>query len=81
MRNTLIIICFGLLLLSCGENARNTKITGKLDNSASETAYLQELTVTGDGAQDSVKLSGSGKFKFTLKINQPAFYKLRIGNQ
>lgn len=81
MRNTLIIICFGLLLLSCGENARNTKITGKLDNSANETAYLQELTVTGDGAQDSVKLSGSGKFKFTLKINQPAFYKLRIGNQ
>jgi peroxiredoxin len=81
MRNTLIIICFGLLLLSCGENARNTKITGKLDNSANETVYLQELTVTGDGAQDSVKLSGSGKFKFALKINQPAFYKLRIANQ
>ena len=79
MRKVLYIISFGLLLLSCGENA--SKISGNLDNSANEKVYIQELTLTGIANEDSTTLSGGGRFKFNLKINQPAFYKLRIGQQ
>lgn len=81
MRNVLFVISFGLLLLSCGENATNTKITGKLKNASEEKVYIQELTLTGIRTEDSTTLSGSGRFKFNLKLTQPAFYKLRVGNQ
>jgi peroxiredoxin len=81
MRKVLYIISFGLLLLSCGENATNSKISGKLENSGNEKVYLQELTLTGNINEDSVNISGSGRFKFNLKLNQPAFYRLRVGDQ
>lgn len=79
MRRVLYILSCGLLLLACSENS--TKISGKLENSNKEKIYIHELTVTGVVKEDSATLSGGGRFSFNLKVNQPAFYKLRIGDQ
>lgn len=79
MRKLLFIVSFGILLLSCGENT--SKISGKLENSENEKIYLQELTLTGATPADSTTVSGGGRFKFNLKITQPAFYRLKVENQ
>ncbi len=80
MRKILYALVSVLVLFSC-QNANQTKISGQLDNSGNEKVYLQELTLTGNNFQDSAILSGSGKFKFNVKLSQPSFYKLIIGNQ
>lgn len=79
MRKVLFFISIGIIVWSCSENA--SKISGKLENSENEKVYIRELTLTGFGQEDSVTVSDGGRFKFNLKISQPAFYKLSVGNQ
>lgn len=79
MRKLLSIIAIGFFVLSCSENS--TRVSGKLENSSKEKVYIHELTLNGIVKEDSATLSGGGRFKFSFKLNQPAFYQLRVGNQ
>lgn len=81
MRQVFYLTLLALIVYSCGENATNTRISGRFTNSKNERVILQELTVSGVKAVDSVSLSGSGRFKFKLKLEQPSFYKIIVGKQ
>ncbi|NJK94167.1 MAG: AhpC/TSA family protein [Bacteroidales bacterium] len=81
MRQTLYLIFIAFILYSCGNQSGNTKISGKLENAKSENVIIEELTLAGKKYSDTVELTGSGKFRFKINIEDPAFYKLKVGEQ
>ncbi len=76
-------VYFLVLLFSiyaCNSWDSTVVIKGKIENATSSFIYLQELTVNGNGAMDSMVLDESGSFKFKREITYPTFYNLRVGN-
>jgi peroxiredoxin len=81
MRKILYLALIATTLISCGKNGSNAKISGKLGNVTPQKVYIQELTLTGQSFTDSIDLSTSGRFKFKLNLEEPGFYKIKVGNQ
>jgi peroxiredoxin len=77
---TNFLFCVLLILCSCS-NKNKVKIEGKIDNLGLESKiYLYEQQVTDSKLEDSSQLSSHGEFKFKIKLNDPRFYLLRVGN-
>ena len=69
-----------LSLGSCSEKKFN--INGTITQAKDSVLYLENLSLNGPKAVDSVKLDENGNFEFKQKApDAPEFYRLRIANQ
>ena len=69
-----------LSLGSCSEKKFN--INGTITQAKDSVLYLENMSLNGPKAVDSVKLDENGNFEFTQKApDAPEFYRLRIANQ
>ncbi len=72
----LITVAFG----SCSKEKFH--ITGTISNAKDSVLYLENLSLDGPVAKDSVKLDETGRFAFAdNRAEAPEFYRLRIANQ
>ena len=61
---------------------RKFHVNGTIANAADSTLYLENMSLNGPVAVDSVKLSADGTFAFEGKApTAPEFYRLRIAGQ
>ena len=69
-----------LSLGSCSEKKFN--INGTITQAKDSVLYLENMSLNGPKAVDSVKLDENGNFEFKQKApDAPEFYRLRIDNQ
>ena len=69
-----------LSLGSCTEKKFN--INGTITQAKDSVLYLENMSLSGPKAVDSVKLDENGNFEFKQKApDAPEFYRLRIANQ
>ena len=69
-----------LSLGSCSEKKFN--INGTITQAKDSVLYLENMSLNGPKAVDSVKLDENGNFEFKQKApDAPEFYRLRIANQ
>ena len=69
-----------LSLGSCTEKKFN--INGTITEAKDSVLYLENMSLNGPKAVDSVKLDENGNFEFKQKApDSPEFYRLRIANQ
>lgn len=69
-----------LSLGSCTEKKFN--INGIITQAKDSVLYLENMSLNGPKAVDSVKLDENGNFEFKQKVpDAPEFYRLRIANQ
>ena len=69
-----------LSLGSCTEKKFN--INGTITQAKDSVLYLENMSLNGPKAVDSVKLNENGNFEFKQKApDAPEFYRLRIANQ
>ena len=69
-----------LSLASCAE--KKFKISGTITQAKDSVLYLENMSLNGPKAVDSVKLDENGEFEFKQKSPEaPEFYRLRIANQ
>ncbi len=69
-----------LAAVSCSE--RKFHIEGTLTEAADSTLYLENMSLDGPVAVDSVRLGASGDFSFSGECpGAPEFYRLRVGDQ
>ncbi len=67
-------------LASCSE--KKFRINGTITQAKDSTLYLENMSLNGPVAVDSVKLDENGNFDFSQKAPEaPEFYRLRIANQ
>jgi len=68
-------------LTSCNHNSEFT-VKGVVSGADGQTMYLENVGVGTVETLDSIKLTATGKFKFTqLKPDYPDFYRFRLNNQ
>lgn len=69
-----------IILLSVSSCTKKTgfSISGKLENGADKTIYLDELTTTGIEPNDSAKISADGTFEINGITSEPKFFILRF---
>lgn len=78
MRNLLIIIA-ALCIAGCGGiDNDGYKISGKLENGAGLTIYLDELSTTNVMPFDSAEIDDDGYFELNGKLEGIGFYKFRL---
>ncbi|OFX27685.1 MAG: hypothetical protein A2033_04865 [Bacteroidetes bacterium GWA2_31_9] len=70
-----IIVLFSVT--SCTKKSGFT-ISGKLENGADKTIYLDELTTTGIEPSDSAKIGTDGSFEISGITSEPKFFILRF---
>ncbi len=75
MKKSIVLFCI-LGLVAC--NKEQIKISGKIYNADKMVLHLDEVDVYESIPADSVLLSPSGKFSFTLKTREAGFYQLRL---
>lgn len=75
MKKSIVLFCI-LGLVAC--NKEQIKISGKINKAEKMVLHLDEVDVYESKPVDSVLLSPSGKFKFTLKSREAGFYQLRL---
>ena len=64
-------------MTSCTE--KKFRVEGTIKGANDSTLYLENMSLNGPVAVDSVKLSEDGKFSFAEKASEaPEFYRLRI---
>ncbi len=68
-----------ILLWACKEKG-NVSIEGKIDHAEGQMLYLDHLKLGGTTSEDSVKLNKEGAFQFSIKLQWPEFYSLRLSN-
>lgn len=67
-------------MVSCSGNQFH--INGNITEAADSVLYLENMSLNGPVAIDSVKLDASGSFDFAVDANDaPEFYRLRIDRQ
>ena len=67
-------------LASCSE--KKFRINGTITQAKDSTLYLENMSLNGPVAVDSVKLDENGNFDFSQKAPEaPEFYRLRIAKQ
>ena len=69
-----------LSLASCAE--KKFRVSGTITQAKDSVLYLENMSLNGPKAVDSVKLDENGEFEFKQKSPEaPEFYRLRIANQ
>ncbi|WP_288317423.1 redoxin domain-containing protein [Xylanibacter caecicola] len=72
------VVVAAFTLGSCGN--KKFRIDGQISGADGSMLYLENLSLDGPVAVDSVKLGAEGTFEFTGDASQaPEFYRLRIG--
>lgn len=75
MRHLLFLFALIFIISACTEE--KITISGKFDNSQSETVVLQRMDLNNNVFIDSVALKKDGSFKLTTKkVNEPTFFQL-----
>lgn len=78
----LLAISLLLLLFSACNNASDYTVKGVVSGADGQTLYFENVGVSSINGIDSVKLTTSGKFKFSHpKAEFPDFYRLRLNKQ
>lgn len=75
---------FLALLAVCSCNNKKFHVEGSFSDAADSVLYLENISLDGPKAIDSVKLDRDGNFHFdenALDTITPEFYRLRIANQ
>lgn len=83
MKKILILAAASLAIYSCGEGSKNTsgfELKGTLQNSKSESIYLEKLSQKGTIVVDSGLIDEKGEFKLNSYSPSVGFYRLRINN-
>lgn len=71
------VVVAAFTLGSCGN--KKFRIDGQISGADGSMLYLENLSLDGPVAVDSVKLGAEGTFEFTGDASQaPEFYRLRI---
>ena len=76
-------VVLGVAVLSLGScSEKKFNINGTITQAKDSVLYLENMSLNGSKAVDSVKLDENGNFEFKQKApDAPEFYRLRIANQ
>ena len=76
-------VVLGVAVLSLGScSEKKFNINGTITQAKDSVLYLENMSLNGPKAVDSVKLDENGNFEFKQKApDAPEFYRLRIANQ
>lgn len=75
------LLLLSILFIACSNKAQTTVINGKLTNSSGEKIYLDEITTSNFSIKDSVVVGKDGSFKFSFKVPEIGFYRLRLNER
>lgn len=78
MRNLFLISIAVLLSVSSCSKKNGFRISGKLENGANKTIYLDELTTSSIESVDSAKIASDGSFEINGITSEPKFFILRF---
>lgn len=77
----LIVLLATALIVGCGTGEPNSfRITGKLENGAGLTVYLDQLTTNSINLFGSAIADTDGNFTLEGQITEVGFYKVRLGD-
>lgn len=80
MKKLLLFFAIVALLVSCGQK-NNFKVSGKIENAAGKTLYIQHNGILETSTLDSVQLNAAGEFSFKeARPQYPDFYRLKLDN-
>ena len=80
--STIFAVSAAVVLTICSCTGRSFNVSGTITEAKDSVLYLENMSLSGPVAIDSVKLSESGTFSFSHQTPEaPAFYRLRIAGQ
>lgn len=80
--STIFAVSAAVVLTICSCTGRSFNVSGTITEAKDSVLYLENMSLSGPVAIDSVKLSESGTFSFSHQTSEaPEFYRLRIAGQ
>ena len=80
--STIFAVSAAVVLTICSCTGRSFNVSGTITEAKDSVLYLENMSLSGPVAIDSVKLSESGMFSFSHQTPEaPEFYRLRIAGQ
>lgn len=80
--STIFAVSAAVVLAICSCTGRSFNVSGTITEAKDSVLYLENMSLNGPVAIDSVKLSESGTFSFSHQTPEaPEFYRLRIAGQ
>ena len=80
--STIFAVSAAVVLTICSCTGRSFNVSGTITEAKDSVLYLENMSLSGPVAIDSVKLSESGTFSFNHQTPEaPEFYRLRIAGQ
>jgi hypothetical protein len=80
--STIFAVSAAVVLTICSCTGRSFNVSGTITEAKDSVLYLENMSLNGPVAIDSVKLSESGTFSFSHQTPEaPEFYRLRIAGQ
>ena len=80
--STIFAVSAAVVLTICSCTGRSFNVSGTITEAKDSVLYLENMSLSGPVAIDSVKLSESGTFSFSHQTPEaPEFYRLRIARQ
>ena len=80
--STIFAVSAAVVLTICSCTGRSFNVSGTITEAKDSVLYLENMSLSGPVAFDSVKLSESGAFSFSHQTPEaPEFYRLRIAGQ
>lgn len=80
--STIFAVLAAVVLTICSCTGRSFNVSGTITEAKDSVLYLENMSLSGPVAIDSVKLSESGTFSFSHQTPEaPEFYRLRIAGQ
>ena len=80
--STIFAVSTAVVLTICSCTGRSFNVSGTITEAKDSVLYLENMSLSGPVAIDSVKLSESGTFSFSHQTPEaPEFYRLRIAGQ
>ncbi len=80
--STIFAVSAAVVLTICSCTGRSFNVSGTITEAKDSVLYLENMSLGGPVAIDSVKLSESGTFSFSHQTPEaPEFYRLRIAGQ
>ena len=80
--STVFAVLPAIVLTICSCTGRSFNVSGTITEAKDSVLYLENMSLSGPVAIDSVKLSESGTFSFSHQAPAaPEFYRLRIAGQ
>ena len=80
--STIFAVSAAVVLTICSCTGRSFNVSGTITEAKDSVLYLENMSLSGPVAIDSVKLGESGTFSFSHQTPEaPEFYRLRIAGQ